>query len=138
MAAGQPDQGEKDVAWTREAAAAWSRAAEARSQYLGQATEAMLDLAGIDVGSRVLDVAAGTGDQTFLAARRVGPTGSFLAFDIASDMLDIAADTERDRAWDEIEVALRPFDGPAGFEVPGELLFGVGRKGKGDRHARVE
>ena len=33
----------------------------------------LLDLAGIGSGHRVLDVAAGTGEQTLMAARRVGP-----------------------------------------------------------------
>jgi ubiquinone/menaquinone biosynthesis C-methylase UbiE len=37
----------------------------------------MLDMANLVIGSRGLDVAAGTGEQTVLAARRVGPTGSW-------------------------------------------------------------
>jgi ubiquinone/menaquinone biosynthesis C-methylase UbiE len=52
----------------------------------------MLDMANLAVGSRVLDVAAGTGDQTILAARRVGARGSVLATDIAAKMLKIAAE----------------------------------------------
>jgi ubiquinone/menaquinone biosynthesis C-methylase UbiE len=47
----------------------------------------MLDLAGISSGHRVLDVAAGTGEQTLMAARRVGPSGFVLATDIAERML---------------------------------------------------
>jgi SAM-dependent methyltransferase len=47
----------------------------------------MLDLAGIGSGHRVLDVAAGTGEQTLMAARRVGPHGFVLATDIADRML---------------------------------------------------
>jgi SAM-dependent methyltransferase len=50
----------------------------------------MLDLAGVDIGHRVLDVAAGTGEQTLLAAQRVGPTGAVLATDIAARMLALA------------------------------------------------
>ena len=50
----------------------------------------MLDLAGVDIGHRVLDVAAGTGEQTLLAAWRVGPTGTVLATDIAAQMLALA------------------------------------------------
>ena len=52
----------------------------------------MLNLANIGIGSRVLDVAAGAGEQTILAARRVGPSGSVLATDIAAKMLKIAAE----------------------------------------------
>ncbi len=53
----------------------------------------MLNMANIVLGSRVLDVAAGTGEQTILAVRRVGPPGSVLATDIAAQMLKIAAET---------------------------------------------
>jgi ubiquinone/menaquinone biosynthesis C-methylase UbiE len=47
----------------------------------------MLDLAEVRTGSRVLDVAAGTGDQTILAAQRVGLTGYVLATDISAILL---------------------------------------------------
>ena len=38
-------------------------------------------------------MAAGTGEQTILAAKRVGPIGSVLATDIAAQMLKITAET---------------------------------------------
>ncbi len=47
----------------------WSRMQAERSQTLGPATEMMLDLVGLRTGNRILDVAAGTGDQTLLAAQ---------------------------------------------------------------------
>ena len=65
------------------AAEAWRRGAAARADAMGRVTEMMLDLAGVGVGCRLLDVAAGTGEQTLMAARRVGPTGSVVATDIA-------------------------------------------------------
>ena len=73
-----------------EAAAGWQRSGVARAQILAPLTERMLDLAGVDIGHRVLDVAAGTGEQTLLAAQRVGPTGAVLATDIAARMLALA------------------------------------------------
>jgi ubiquinone/menaquinone biosynthesis C-methylase UbiE len=73
-----------------EAASGWQRSAVARAQILTPLTERMLDLAGVDIGHRVLDVAAGTGEQTLLAAQRVGPTGAVLATDIAAQMLSLA------------------------------------------------
>ena len=73
-----------------EAAAGWQRSGVARAQILPPLTERMLDLAGVDIGHRVLDVAAGTGEQTLLAAQRVGPTGTVLATDIAARMLALA------------------------------------------------
>jgi SAM-dependent methyltransferase len=75
---------------SREAAATWQRGAAARAERLGAATELMLDLAGVGPGRRVLDVAAGTGEQTLLAARRVGPAGRVLATDISAEMLAAA------------------------------------------------
>ena len=75
-----------------EAAAGWRRSGVARTQVLAPLTERMLDLAGVGVGYRVLDVAAGTGEQTLAAARRVGPTGAVLATDIAVQMLALAAE----------------------------------------------
>jgi SAM-dependent methyltransferase len=70
----------------------WRKGAAQRAATWGPATEMMLDLAGIQVGSRVLDVGAGAGDQTLLAARRVGPEGHILATDISPIMLEVAAE----------------------------------------------
>lgn len=69
------------------AAGAYQRSAAGRANDLQPITERMLDLAGIAPGYRVLDVAAGTGEQTLMAARRVGFHGSVLAVDIADRML---------------------------------------------------
>lgn len=76
---------------SRDSIEAWSRGVAARAARLGPATELMLDLAAIRPGDRVLDLAAGTGEQTILAARRVGPSGEVLATDIATGMLEVAA-----------------------------------------------
>jgi SAM-dependent methyltransferase len=63
----------------------------------------MLDLAGIRAGSRVLDVAAGTGDQSLEAAQRTGPTGSVLATDLSASMLAAAAKAAADGGFRNIE-----------------------------------
>jgi SAM-dependent methyltransferase len=63
----------------------------------------MLDLAEVRTGHRVLDVAAGTGDQTLLAAQRVGPTGYILATDISASMLKLAADAAREASLTNVE-----------------------------------
>ena len=54
------------------AAAAWHRWGPLLSRWLGPATETMLDMCEIKTGSRVLDVAAGAGEQTLAIAKRVG------------------------------------------------------------------
>jgi len=58
--------------------------------WLRAATDAMLDMAGIKSGSRVLDVAAGAGDQTLDIAERVGRKGYVLATDLSPAILALA------------------------------------------------
>lgn len=69
----------------------WQQDVERRGHDFAAATGRMLEAAGLKPGDHVLDVAAGTGDQSLLAARIVGPGGSILATDISADMLTIAA-----------------------------------------------
>ena len=60
--------------WASPAAAqVWQQGAARRAQTLAVATERMLEAAGLRPGMRVLDVAAGTGDQSLLALQRDGP-----------------------------------------------------------------
>jgi hypothetical protein len=59
----------------QETADAWHRWGPTLEAWLGEATELMLDLARIEPGSRVLDLAAGAGGQTLAAARRAGSDG---------------------------------------------------------------
>ncbi|HZV79955.1 MAG TPA: class I SAM-dependent methyltransferase [Candidatus Binatus sp.] len=66
----------------------WSKVID--SMY-GPATKIMLESAGLAAGMRVLDVAAGAGDQTIHAADRVGPNGYVLATDIMEEALLFAA-----------------------------------------------
>ena len=69
------------------AAPGWAYWEAAIAAWMGPATEAMLDMAGIDAGARVLDLASGAGSQTLRAARRVGEHGHVVANDIAETML---------------------------------------------------
>jgi len=73
------------------AADAWHRWGPTIEDWLGEATERMLDDVRLVPGARVLDVAAGAGGQSFAAARRVGPTGHVLATDISPAILAHAA-----------------------------------------------
>jgi SAM-dependent methyltransferase len=69
----------------------WSDSGAVIRPWLHEATPAMLGMAGIKPGARVLDVAAGAGDQTLDIAERVGPTGYVLATDLSPDILQFAA-----------------------------------------------
>jgi SAM-dependent methyltransferase len=93
----------------QDAAEAWHRWGPTIEDWLGPATERMLDGAAVGAGSRVLDVAAGAGGQTLAAARRVGPTGHVLATDISPAILDYAAKVATDAGL--TNVTTRELDG---------------------------
>jgi ubiquinone/menaquinone biosynthesis C-methylase UbiE len=85
------------------AAEAWSRWSPLLARWLGPATEAMLDMAHVGPGARVLDVAAGAGEQTLAAARRAGPRGAVLATDISPTILGYALATARQHGLQNVE-----------------------------------
>lgn len=85
------------------AAKAWDKWGPLLSRWLGPATETMLDMAGVAEGSRVLDVAAGAGDQTVAAARRVGSTGSVLATDLSPVILEYAESRAKLAGMENVE-----------------------------------
>jgi ubiquinone/menaquinone biosynthesis C-methylase UbiE len=74
-----------------EMAERWQQDVQRRRQDMAEATQRMLEAAGLKPGDHVLDIAAGTGDQSILAARIVGPGGSIQATDSSAEMLGIAA-----------------------------------------------
>lgn len=104
--AATPFDAEKFRATTRaqweNAAEAWDRWGPLLGRWLGAATEAMLDMARVGPGSRVLDIAAGAGEQTLSAARRAGPGGSVLATDISPAILRYALAAARGAGLDNV------------------------------------
>lgn len=76
-------------------ASGWNDQSPHMRTWLGSATRIMLERAGFRSGSRVLDVAAGAGDQTLDIAQRVGPEGSVLATDLSPAILEFAAENAR-------------------------------------------
>src|SRR3954454_5888306 len=50
-------------------------------------SERLVELAGVQAGSRVLDVAAGYGEPSLTAARKAGPEGKVVSSDISAEML---------------------------------------------------
>ncbi|MBK6804762.1 MAG: class I SAM-dependent methyltransferase [Betaproteobacteria bacterium] len=85
------------------AAEAWDRWSPLLADWLGPATDAMLDMAAVGPGARVLDVAAGAGEQTLAAARRVGTEGFVLATDISPSILRFALGTARQAGLANVE-----------------------------------
>ncbi|MEO6362504.1 MAG: class I SAM-dependent methyltransferase [Caldimonas sp.] len=72
------------------AARGWDSHSPHIRAWLRTPTEAMIAMAGVVQGSRVLDVAAGAGDQSFDLAERVGPTGTVLATDLSPAIVALA------------------------------------------------
>jgi ubiquinone/menaquinone biosynthesis C-methylase UbiE len=85
------------------AAAAWNQWAPTLAQWLDPATEVLLDLAQLRPGQRVLDLAAGAGGQSLLAARRVGTTGAVLITDIAANILAFAAENAQNAGLHNVQ-----------------------------------
>jgi SAM-dependent methyltransferase len=84
------------------------------------ATETMLAMAGVEAGTRVLDLACGAGSQTLRAAQRVGAQGHVTASDIANTMLHHVQENSRSAgltnvttltgAAEDLDVASESFD----------------------------
>src|SRR3990172_5253312 len=70
----------------------WDLAVEDYDQYfvplLRHCSERCLEMAALQPGERVLDIATGTGVAAFVAAERVGPQGEVVATDISQRMVD--------------------------------------------------
>ncbi|HVH16070.1 MAG TPA: class I SAM-dependent methyltransferase [Candidatus Angelobacter sp.] len=91
------------------AAKAWNAWGVFLRQWLGPATQHMLDMARVAEDSRVLDVAAGAGDQTMLIAEKVGAKGHVLATDISSNILEFARENAQRAGLKNVET--RVLDG---------------------------
>ena len=94
--------------WNRDGAA-WRRWNPTLDRWYGEVTRQMLDLARIQPGQRVLDIAAGAGEPAVSAAERVGPAGYVLATDISEGIVELALQVARERGLQQIET--RAMDG---------------------------
>ncbi len=89
----------------------WHKWTPMISDWSRDVTEQMLDLAGISPGHSVLDIAAGDGDQSLMAAQRVGTSGHVLATDISSNLLSYAAAAAKEAGLKNLDT--RVMDGEA-------------------------
>ncbi len=94
-----------------EAAAGWNDHTAHTRAWLRGATDAMLAMAGVREGVHVLDVAAGAGDQSLDAARRVGPDGRVVALDLSAGILEYARGNAQEAGLRNVEI--RVADGEA-------------------------
>jgi SAM-dependent methyltransferase len=69
------------------AAVGWKVWSEFTDRAAGHISERLVELAGVQPGSRTLDIAAGYGEPALTAARKAGPQGRVVATDISAEML---------------------------------------------------
>jgi SAM-dependent methyltransferase len=69
------------------AATGWRKWSQLIDEGASKVSERLVELAAIEPGYRVLDVAAGYGEPSLTAARRVGAEGSVVATDISAQMI---------------------------------------------------
>ena len=110
-----------------DAAEAWHRWGPTIEEWTAEATERMLDGAGVGPGSTVLDVAAGAGGQTLAAARRAGQDGRVVATDISPTILTYAAKQAAEAGLTNVETV--EADGEALGEVGGGFDAVISRLG---------
>lgn len=114
------------------AAPGWAKWEATVANWIEPATMAMLAMAQVDRGARVLDLASGAGSQTLSAARRVGAQGHVIANDISETMLQHVQKNARAAGLDnvstlagaaeDLDVATESFD--AVICRLGLMLFG--------------
>ncbi|WP_291272450.1 methyltransferase domain-containing protein [Geothrix sp.] len=94
--------------WNKDGAA-WRHWNPILDRWYGVVTSQMLDLARIQPGQRILDIATGAGEPAVSAAERVGPDGYVLATDIAEGIAELALQVARERGLRQMET--RAMDG---------------------------
>lgn len=100
--------------WTL-VAPGWSKYDSLMRAWAEPVTERMIALAGIQKGSRVLDIACGAGEPALTVAEKVGPKGSVLATDFVEEMVGYARSKAQARSLSNVE--FRCVDGEV-LDVP--------------------
>ena len=85
------------------AAVGWNEWSGLIDRSAGKVSERLVEMAGVKEGDRVLDVAAGYGEPSLTAARKVGQQGSILATDISAEMLEFGRKRAAENGVENIE-----------------------------------
>lgn len=94
--------------WNKDGAA-WRYWSPFLERWYGGVTRQMLDLARIQPGQHILDIAAGAGEPAVSAAERVGPGGCVLATDISEGIVELARQLAHERGLRQVKT--RAMDG---------------------------
>jgi enediyne biosynthesis protein CalE5 len=85
------------------AAGGWRRWNELIDQSASSISDRLVELAGVEPGSRVLDVACGYGEPSLTAARAAGSEGGVVATDISAEMITYGRERAQAAGIDNIE-----------------------------------
>ena len=85
-----PSNAAQERSWDGAEGGIWARQADLLEGVPARYDAALLDAAGLDTRSRVLDVGCGTGSITRAAARRA-PDGGALGVDLSAEMIAVAS-----------------------------------------------
>lgn len=85
------------------AASGWNKWRDLMEDRVLVISDRLVEMAGVQPGSRVLDVACGLGEPTRTAARAAGPEGSVVATDISAEMLAFARELAKEEGLDNVE-----------------------------------
>ena len=85
------------------AAVGWNEWSGMIDRSAGKVSDQLVQMAGVKEGDRVLDVAAGYGEPSLTAARKVGPEGSIVATDISAEMLEFGRKRAAENGVENIE-----------------------------------
>ncbi len=118
-----------EVPWNESRPSDWDLASEAflriskiDEPFEEPVNDRLVELADIDAGHTVVDVATGIGDPALSVARRVGPAGRVIATDQSAAMLAIAERRARERGLTNIE--FRQLDANA-YDFPDATIDAV-------------
>jgi SAM-dependent methyltransferase len=85
------------------AAPGWKKWSDWLDGYAGPVSARLVEMAGVEPGNRVLDIAAGYGEPAMTAARKARPDGKVIATDISSEMLAYGRERAADAGVDNLE-----------------------------------
>jgi len=109
-------RGAQKESWNT-AASGWQKHSELIDSSAGHISMRLVELAGVEPGSRVLDVAAGYGEPSLTAAKAAAPGGSVVATDISAGMLAFGRERAEAASVENIEfveAAMTDLDFPGG------------------------
>jgi ubiquinone/menaquinone biosynthesis C-methylase UbiE len=94
---------EPPAAWSDEMAASWERRRDRIFERHRRVSEWLVDQVAARPGTTILELAAGTGETGFLAAERIGDTGTLISTDVTPRMLEAARRGAAARGLNNVE-----------------------------------